>query len=81
MDLINKEVAKKFSEKTFPPLSFKLGQLDIISYAYLLKKIVFPTVFERRKHKTFKFKNTAVDSFYADKEQQKKQVYVHHYLN
>jgi hypothetical protein len=39
VDLINKEVKQKFPEKSFKDLEFNLQNQDIISYAYLFKKL------------------------------------------
>lgn len=71
LNLINKEVAEKFPEKTIPPLKLELQPLDIISYAYLLKKITFTVKFEKRLENTFKFKGQKVASFYATNLKQK----------
>ncbi len=62
-----------------PPLSLHLKDSDIISYAYLFKKLMFATKFKRRDFAQFEFNGKMVKSFYGDKEEQKKQVLVHSY--
>jgi hypothetical protein len=64
VDIINKESKKKFPDKSFEDLNLQLGQTDIISYAYFLKKVEYLTAFEKanllfegKKVKGFQTKN------------------------
>ena len=75
LDLINQEVKNKFPEKTTPPLDLPMQDQSIISYAYLLKKLSFITMFERLPDKNFTFnKDHKVHAFYAEKADQRKQI-------
>lgn len=69
---------KRFPEKTIAPLQEQLTDSDIISYAYLFKKIMFDVKFKRREN-LFLFNGKKVDSFYGDILAQKEQVLVHQY--
>lgn len=55
----------KFPKCTFPKLDYKLGETDIISFAYLFKQLKFNHQFIKRKEPTFLFNGKAVPSFYA----------------
>jgi len=61
-------VKQKFPKKEIPPIKANLHPNDIISYAYLFKEIFFETKFNRRKDKSFLFKNIPTESFFADTE-------------
>ena len=52
---INRGVKWKFPSYSFPPLAVKMLEEDVISFAYLYKKIKFSSKFTRRVSKTFKF--------------------------
>lgn len=53
---------------------------SIISYAYLLKKLSFIAKFERLPDKNFLFNNELnCDAFYAEKKEQRRQIYYSHY--
>jgi len=45
---INQEVKNKFPNYSFGDLQYPLGPQDIISFAYLFKKIKFSTKFKKR---------------------------------
>jgi len=60
---INKEVKKKFPDRSFPPIDVSLNDKDIISYAYLAKAFQYPIKFTVNKN--FSFKNTSVNGFRA----------------
>ncbi len=81
LNLINQELLQKFPQKTIPPFTKPLNDSDIISYAYLFKKIEFDIKFDRQKELLFSFNGKNVPSFYASNQQQKGQVFVHHYQN
>lgn len=42
---INKEVKEKFPKYSFPDLTYRLAETDIISFAYLFKQITFAKKF------------------------------------
>ncbi|MCF7795140.1 hypothetical protein K9M50_02175 [Patescibacteria group bacterium] len=71
VDEINYESRKKFPTKSFADLNIKLGPTDIISYAYFLKEVKYKTVFEK---KDLYFKDQKVKGFYAQENDQKKNI-------
>jgi len=62
VDAINKESKKKFPDKTFSDLHITLAPKGIIAYAYFLKILKYPTVFEKGDTS---FKGEDVKGFYA----------------
>ncbi|MGB3938303.1 MAG: hypothetical protein WBK79_00685 [Candidatus Cloacimonas acidaminovorans] len=49
VNLINYECKAKFPDKTIPDLQLKLGDRDIISYAYFLKQIEYAIAFQKQE--------------------------------
>lgn len=76
---INKEVKKKFPNRSFPDIDVSLNDKDIISYAYLAKSFQYPTKFTVVKD--FTFKNSSVKGFRAANNQQRDQVKYLYYKN
>lgn len=54
---------------------------DIISYAYIFKKLNFLNIFEREDNNEFLFNKKLVKHFFAKTKDQKKQVIVYNYEN
>lgn len=75
---INTEVKTKFPDKSFPDLAIQLAPLDIISYAYLLKKVQYVTPFEIQD---YSFEGTPVKGFTALGADQKANVKILKYWN
>jgi hypothetical protein len=71
VELINKESREKFPEKSFKDLKLNLGSMDIIAYAYFLKKVEYLTQF---KEKDVLFEKEKAKGFYADGAKQKENV-------
>lgn len=74
MTKINAECRKKFPEKSFGDIKAELKPSDIISYAYLLKKLEFTVKFNKNENESFLFEGKKVPSFHAKDKKQKKQV-------
>ncbi len=73
VDAINKEVKNKFPNKNFPSLKLKLFPLDIISYAYFLKSVIY----EQPMSSTIvDFLGKEVEGFSADDETQKESIFI-----
>lgn len=64
-DIINKESRKKFPDKSFADLNYKLGENDIISYAYFLKQVEYMARFKKQQTR---FLKEMVQGFAADEE-------------
>jgi hypothetical protein len=71
VDLINLESRQKFPNKSFADLDLRLTNNDIISYAYLLKKVKYKTTFTEKK---IKFINEDVQGFYAKNSEEKENI-------
>jgi len=76
VDLINTESRQKFPDKSFNDLELTLSDLDIISYAYFLKKVEYQTQFTEKE---VKFNDNNVKGFYAKNENQKKNISIAKY--
>jgi hypothetical protein len=48
LEQINRECREKFPDKSFSDLDFPLGEQDIISYAYFLKKVQYEIAFSKQ---------------------------------
>jgi hypothetical protein len=73
VDLINKESSAKFPGKSFNALKLNLGPVDIIAYAYFLKKVEYLTHF---KEKDASFLKERVKGFYASDVRQRENISV-----
>ncbi len=62
VELINRESRAKFPGKSFKDLSARLGEKDVISYAYFLKEVEYLTRFTE---KDVSFEKEKVKGFYA----------------
>lgn len=60
---INKEVKKKFPDRSFSDIEAKLNDKDIISYAYLAKAFQYPIKFTVSDN--FSFKKSNIKGFRA----------------
>jgi hypothetical protein len=78
VELINKESREKFPEKSFKDLEMKLAPQDIISYAYFVKEVEYPEIFEVDE---MQFADKKVKSFKAESDSQKNNVRVLEYEN
>jgi len=78
VDRINKESRAKFPDKSFSDLDLELGNRDIISYAYFLKKVEYPVEF---KEGETSFNQEIVKGFYAGSTEQGDNVEVVEYKN
>ncbi len=76
VDEINYELNKKFPSRSFADLNVDLHPTDIISYAYFFKEVKYKTVFEK---KDVYFNDQKVKGFYAQEENQKKNVKIINY--
>ncbi|MBU1178436.1 hypothetical protein KJ903_04465, partial [Patescibacteria group bacterium] len=75
---INKEVKEKFPSKSFADLSIPLGARDIISYAYFLKEVAYPTEFKKGESV---FNDTKVWGFSTSDSDQRENVNIMKYWN
>ncbi len=78
VDKINKELREKFPEKSFQDLDLQLDPKDIISYAYLFKKVEYKTQF---KKDDVLFNGKKVKGFIADNEAQRENIKIIKYEN
>lgn len=78
LDDINRESKNRFPDKSFGELAYPLEKEDIISYAYLFKKVEYAAPFGVTK---VYFKDTAVTGFVANDDLQRKTIGVLNYSN
>ncbi len=78
ISLINREVAQKFPNKTFPPLAVGLAPSDFIVYAYSFWNFRYLTSFSEKK---VLFKKKPVAGFYAKNFKQKRNISIVNYVN
>ncbi|MBN3859646.1 hypothetical protein GKC56_03785 [Neisseriaceae bacterium PsAf] len=78
IDAINQEVKQKFPQKSFPDLKIKLGDKDIISYAYLLKEVQYKTPFSIT---SLNFNGQVVQAFSATNSEMRNNIQILDYDN